>query len=409
MESERRFFSLATETKSGCLLVFPSQRDVLSTLLSRQLCAKPRLGRRVLYIPFKYVLSHRPPPLPGPLTSVGAVQSALSVQANALAQKDAQLERASKNFRREADESHEREKRLSERVETLERLQETARRTVLDREERLRQAEANCVLPARRASSEEQSGCVRGYEPPASAREADSGEPGVVRGAINGAADRRLPANSRTAEKDLEEFCVAQEWWLHLAEVEKRREGDRTTSPEGIVATLRGSGGEGEAGKKEMRRLRRLVKEQGLEVVALRQRVLSAEMTARAKAREEEQRVTEDKKRMTTIECSLRALKFAENTRVAELEEEVAVFRLRGNMHEALGAAREELSAVKLALVRSKGEADLHAQLLVSLTRLFSKSGLVLGIVAFGLLLLPRLCHLRGTREFYRHRVEQIV
>lgn len=285
-------------------------------------------------------------PAPTP-TRASAVPPSASVKTSASENTDALLER----HRIEAEESRHREGGLKERVETLERLLETARRTVLDREERLRQAEAGRATPAERISvggGNARDGCEREDASRVAARGVADGQP--------------LPAGVRS-EIEMQDFFGAQEWWLHLAVAEKRR--DRQ-SPAGADAAARSGTGGVDTGK-EVRRLQRLLEGQGLEVVALRQTVLKVEMAARAKAREAEERATEDKRQSATLARSLETQALVEKTRVAELEGHVAALRAEGDIQEALGAAREDISAAKLALMRAEGDAKLHAQLLVIL------------------------------------------
>lgn len=296
------------------------------------------------------------------------MQAALSAQAAASEQKDA----ASESHQREARKAQERESRLAERVEILERLQETARRTVLGREERLRQAEARLASTTteRATLGIHHEGDDRGHErgEMATAAPTKSGSAGAGERRADGpgrSEGRPLAATVvRSAEKDVEAFFGAQEWWLHLAAVEKRGRrrdgtGDEVHGGEGVASR----GNEGKT--KETRRLRRLLEEQGLEVVTLRQRVLKAEMALRAKAGEAEERRAADRRRVLASESSLRVHKSAESAHVAELEERVATLRSSGDMHQALARAREEMAGVKLSLMRAEGDAGLHAQLLV--------------------------------------------
>lgn len=301
------------------------------------------------------------------------MQSALSSQAVALAQKDSALGQASACHQRELEDSQEREARLGERVETLERLQETARRTVLDREERLRQLEDGGNAPNNTQTSANESNVESRTGPAACSPRSGEGEPKALQGeskALQDAStgDRQLGGTTRGNEKSLEDFIGAQEWWLHLAAAVKRR-GGHLKSREGEDAASRNGGGRGGVeGKNETRGLRKLLGEQGLEIVALRQRVLKADVDARAKAREGEQRATEDKMQRATAESSLKTQKLTENVRVAELEKHVAALSVQGAVGAALAAARKEVSALKLAVIRAEGDAKLHAQLLVSST-----------------------------------------
>lgn len=285
-----------------------------------------------------------------------------------MAQKDSALGQASACHQRELEDSQEREARLGERVETLERLQETARRTVLDREERLRQLEnrhstlSNMQPPTNDSSHESGTG------PAACPSRAGEGEGESKSLKDDSAGGRQLGGTTGGTEKRLEAFIGAQEWWLHLAAAVKRR-GGHLKSREVEDATSRNGDGRGNVeGKNDTRGLRRLLGEQGLEIVALRQRVLKANVDARAKAREEEQRDTENKRRLAAADSSLKTQKLSENARVAELEKQVAALSVDGAVGAALAAAREEVSALKLAVIRAEGDAKLHAQLLVSST-----------------------------------------
>lgn len=303
------------------------------------------------------------------------MQSTLSIQAAALAEKDAALGRASERYRREAEENREREARLGERVETLERLQEAARHTVLDREERLRQANA-ALLSASRARER---GEPIGVGPIKSSigKEAVAEEPTrCSQGAVNGALKHHHPppangGQTASPEKDLEEYFGAQEWWLHFAGAEKRREEDQTYQRRddvktAVVASQSDSRG-GEEDDNEAWRLRKLLDRKRLEVVALRQRVLKLEIAARGQAREEKERFAEDKRRMAAAECKLRTQMLAENSRVVTLERLIVVLRTQGGVHDALVSTRNELSVAKVALIQAEGNSKLHELLLVRL------------------------------------------
>lgn len=283
-----------------------------------------------------------------------------------MTQKDSAMDQASACHQRELEYSQKREARLGERVETLERLQETARRTVLDREERLRQLEDGRSTPSNMQTPANDSNHETGTGPAAWSSRAAEGEPNFLKDARAG--ERQLGGTTRSTEKRLEDFIVAQEWWLHLAAAVKRRGGHLKPREGEDSASRNGNGRGGVEGKNETRDLRRLLGEQGLEIVALRQRVLKADLDARAKAREEGQRDTEDKRRRMAAESSLKAQKLAENTRVAELEKQVAALSVGGAVGATLATAREEISALKLAVIRAEGDSKLHAQLLVSST-----------------------------------------
>ena len=283
-----------------------------------------------------------------------------------MAQKDSALGKASACHQRELEYSQEREARLGERVETLERLQDTARRTVLDREERLRKLEDGHSTPSNMQTLANDSNHESGTKPAARSSREGERESKVLKDASAG--ERQLGGTTRGTEKRLEDFIGAQEWWLHLAAAVKRRGGHLKAREGEDSASRNGDGRGGVDGKNETRDLRRLLGEQGLEIVALRQRVLKADVDARAKAREEEQRDTEDKRRRVTAESSLKAQKLTENTRVAELEKQVAALSVGAAVGAALATAREEISALKLAVIRAEGDSKLHAQLLVSST-----------------------------------------
>lgn len=309
---------------------------------------------------------------------------------------------------RSSEEYREREARLAERVDTLERLQETARRTVLDREERLRKAEAAAGAAVSSSSANatragaadagifssvaaDQRGTGRATASAGAAAvtgddgDDDGNEDATARrgvGPVSGSGDR-----ART-DRDDEEHFAAQEWWLHLAAAEKRREereqreSHETSKTKGVSrggeggeATAVGGGGGGGSGK-EVRRLHRLLEEQGLEVVALRQRVLKTEIVAREKGKELDQELSravkqvERKGAIGTTKAAVSAGVEGSSMRtqsasLAEMEGRVAALHAQGDVREALVAARETVSAMKLALLRSEGEVELHAQLLV--------------------------------------------
>ncbi|CAM9271828.1 unnamed protein product, partial [Scytosiphon promiscuus] len=167
-------------------------------------------------------------------SQIARLESALSSRGVALAQKDEALEKA-------AEEHREREARLAERVETLERLQEAARRTVLDREERLRAAEAAVSKRADDTASSPPSSSSFGDAARASSAavvgsEAAAGVSTVAADVLAGADALERPAVAATAgcvggrgrparlEGGAEEDFAAQEWWMGLAAAERRRE-----------------------------------------------------------------------------------------------------------------------------------------------------------------------------------------
>lgn len=296
-----------------------------------------------------------------------------------MSQKDAALEQATAEHR-------EREARLGDRVRALERLQETARRTVLDREERLRKAEAAVA----EASVTAPAAGTSPSTPPVNAEQGVTGCEAVPAGvppppAGAGGVDLRSgaePATSGGRGPSVEEReaadIAANEWWLHLVEAEKRRE--EREAAHRASAAARGGGGVAEGGDggggKEARRLHRLLEEQGLEVVALRQRVLKAEIVARTRGsghRDEERWAKEEaKERGAGVEgSSTKTQKLVDSADLAEMEGRVADLHARGDIREALMVARETVSALKLALIRTVGEVELNAQLLV---RLYSTS-----------------------------------
>lgn len=310
--------------------------------------------------------------------------------------------------------TREREARLAERVETLERLQETARRTVLDREERLRKAEAaaaaaaavvteavttdhgdgmvsssaNTMRPVANDtgifSSVAADLCATGRATTAAASTAvvadDNDDDGEGTTARRGVGSASTGGDRVLTERDEEHFS-AQEWWLHLAVAEKKREEREHESQEASKTASSGGGGEavvsgsGGGNGKEVRRLHRLLEEQGLEVVALRQRVLKAEIIAREKGKviDSEHRAMKDLKKNGTIGAEAAAsaglegssMRTHSSASLAEMEGRIAALHAQGDVREALLVAREAVSAMKLACLRSKGEVELHAQLLV--------------------------------------------
>lgn len=142
-----------------------------------------------------------------------------------------------------------------------------------------------------------------------------------------------------------------------------------------------------------------LLEEQGLEVVALRQRVLKAEIVARAKGKDLDQArlaVEHLNRRHGRVSrrgdaggvgsggaawifsgaageddrvslAAGRKSKLVDGASSAEAEGRMAALQAEGHAREALEAAREAVSALKLALLRSEGEAELQAKLLVRL------------------------------------------
>ena len=300
------------------------------------------------------------------------MQAIISAQTTALAEKDAKLERAAGRYQREVEESQEREAKLRERIETVERLLVSARHTVLDREKRLREAgtalraSSGSPTPAE-SNAPDDRGRLRGEKPGAAAAVVASRE-GVRDEHLGGpakvseAAEERRLTRARINEEEIQEYLGAQEWWLQVVAARKKCEEGREGQDGKDAAKVDSVNG----GGKEVQRLRRLLQEQALEVVALRQTVLRMKITARAKAREEEKRAGELETRVATVECLLRTEKAAGEARLAELEAHAMALRERGDVHSALSEAREELAAAKLAVIRAKGESELRARLLVS-------------------------------------------
>lgn len=293
-------------------------------------------------------------------------QFALSAQAAELTQKVAALDEALKARQRETEEAHEREAALRAKLETLERLQETARRTVLDREEQLRQANVRLGAHAERGDEVDNSNNDDKRGSGSVAAFADE----VVRSTNKprGAEDKNdTPAgcsHSTPTSKELQEFLGAQEWWVHLAvAAEKRDDYGARSMIRDLTGTLQRAGAER---KDTIERLRTLLHDQGLEVVALRQRLLQAEMRLTANVREGEERATLARRRILLLEHAVHTSEMAGSTRVTDLEAQVTMLRARGDMHEALAAAREEITTGKLAVMRAEGDANLQSQLFVS-------------------------------------------
>lgn len=274
----------------------------------------------------------------------------------------------SRRCRREVEEAHEREEALEERVITLERLLSTARRTVLDREDRLRQAEASLSAFSDRhvPTSSNAPDCANLAEGttgfPVAAQKEDRERPEVSPVKKSEAFDEEQTSRAPPIENELQEFFGVQEWWLHVVAAQKKCEESRGPQ-HGIDAKVSVNNGGGEG--KKVRRLRKLLQEQALEVVALRQTVLRLDMVARANARKEEKRVAESEKRATQAEVLLNTEVSSGKAREAELEARTVALREGSDIHNALLEAREELSATKLAVIRAQGNVELSARLLV--------------------------------------------
>lgn len=272
-------------------------------------------------------------------------QVALSTQAAELAQKGAALDEILKARQQETEEAREREVALRAKVETLERLQEAARRTVLDREEQLRQVNARLCAHTERSDGVNS-----------------------ITNKPRGSDDKKnVPigwSHSTPTSKESQGFLSVQEWWVHLAATAQKRDdyGARSATRD-LVGTSEPSSTER---KDTIERLRRLLHDQALEVVGLRQRLLQVEMRLAANAREGEERATLTRRRIASLEYAVRTSKMAETKRMADLEAQVTMLRAQGDKHEALVAAREEITAGKLAIMRAEGDANLHSQLLVS-------------------------------------------
>lgn len=275
--------------------------------------------------------------------------------------------------RREVEEAHEREEVLEERVITLERLLSTARRTVLDREDRLRQAEASLSAfsdrhPPNRSNApdcadrDNLGNGITGL--PVAAQKEDREKPEVSPVKKSGVSDEKPTPRAPPLENELQEFFGVQEWWLHVVAAQKKCEESRAAQ-HGIDGKVGARDGGGGGDGKKVRRLRKLLQEQALEVVALRQTVLRLEMIARANARKEEKRAAESEKRAVQAEVLLKTEVSSGKAREAELEARTVALRGGGDIHNALLEAREELSANKLAVIRAKGDAELRARLLV--------------------------------------------
>lgn len=294
-------------------------------------------------------------------------QAALAAQTAALTEKEAALRQASDARRREAEGARQREEVLSARIATLERIEEAARRTVLAREERLRQAEPTLGTLNKEAD-------LRRTDDGGDARE--EGVQALFSDVIVRPSGSRMPEgnNGEAAEpshacstaKDLQGFFGAQEWWLHLARATSDNMKDGVARPGTHDSMATGKENAGVDRNGTIERLRQLLHDQALEIVTLRQRALKAEMGLRVKAGEEEERAMDAGRRVASLEHALRTRERADSTLVAELEAQVTVLRVRGELHQALATAREEATAGKLAVIRAEGDANLHAQLLVS-------------------------------------------
>lgn len=306
-------------------------------------------------------------------------QFALSAQAAELTQKGAALDEVLKARQIENVEAHEREAALTAKVSTLEHLQETARSTILEREELLREANAklsthgklykdtgsnknnadgaggsSCVVDASTSTDR----IVGGANIPLVSKDSNPEPAPAVRSHV-----------TSSTPNDLREFLGAQEWWMSLAvAVEKQDDHASAAKPKTRDSVASTSALEliGAERKGTVERLRQLLRDQGLEVITLRQRMLQAEIAFREKMTEQTEREAAAQRRIMALDHALRTSKMEGSTRVGELEIEVAKLRARGDMHEALAAAHDEVTACKLDVVRAKGNANLHSQLFVS-------------------------------------------
>lgn len=294
-------------------------------------------------------------------------QAALAAQEADISKRKAELEQTSEAWHREAQEARAREAALLAKVETLERLLEVARRTVLDREARLQDAHAKLNTWSHRR---ENNACTT-----ASAEESETvpsgGEPVIVGartlGGLQIPVDRRRDAS---AQEEMREFYGAQEWWLHLASIESglsRENHSRITGE--CVRDVTFVERRREEARGEVSRLRSALYDQGLEVVTLRQRLLKVEMELRARAREKDESKVKAFQQAVEMDKAGRVHELTENAHIAELEGQVEVLRVQDSVSEALASARGELTAIKLDVIRAKGEAELSAQLLASSLR----------------------------------------
>lgn len=306
-------------------------------------------------------------------------QFALSAQAADLTQKGAALDEVLKARQREQGEAREREATLAAKLRTLEHLQETARRTILEREEQLRQANAKLSAHSKlykgtdsgrsHADGAGGSSCVVDASTCTDKTVGSANIPLVSEDSNTEPATAARSHLTSPTPKDLQEFLGAQEWWMSLAvAAEKRDDYASAARPEtrdsvGSTSALEPTGAER---KCTIERLRQLLRDQGLEVVTLRQKMLQVEIASREKMAEQTEREAAAERRIVTLNHALRTSKMEGSTRMSELEIQVAKLRAREDIHEELAAARDEVTAGKLEVVRAEGNANLHSQLLVS-------------------------------------------
>lgn len=248
---------------------------------------------------------------------------------------------------------------LVAKVATLERLEDIARYTVLDREERLGQA------LARLEAINGDCGMVDVGNPVDTSRTVSMPRAveteGVAEQVMKGGDGFHDPPGTPAGGQVMEDSNGAQEWWLGVYKMEVQR-----AKKEGVWMTQAPNDDAERRREEELARLRDRLHDQGVEIVTLRQKMLKVEMDAREKARELGERAVTATRKVAEMEKMARAQGRAERIRLAELETAVEALRGRGDVHEALATAREEVAAVKSAAMRAKEETDFYAGLVVS-------------------------------------------
>ena len=222
-----------------------------------------------------------------------------------------------------------RETELTERVQSLEKLQVDAKETLLLSEARLRET------------------LSRG---PSSYTFADDAHL-VAAGVQPGASSTSISG--------------VQLWWLELAQQARRQPG--AASDDIALNSGESSSGVGQRlveGAARIQQLEHHVKEQGTEVVFLRQEIIARDIELRRVREDASERQLAAQRRVASLEQAVRTQSLDGATKIRELETAVRTLSRRSDAHGALAEARQQIAAERVQAIHREGELEVLRKML---------------------------------------------
>ena len=158
---------------------------------------------------------------------------------------------------------------------------------------------------------------------------------------------------------------TAQLWWLELAERVRAKQRQLTAGQapssdkgEGVV------GAQLLEGRERVASLEGQLRDQGLEVVFLRQELIAKDLELRRTVADAAEARGAAGRRVASLEGALRSQAAEQETKVRELEQSCRTLAGRSDLHAALAAARQTLAGERVAAVHRSGELDVARRLL---------------------------------------------